>query len=92
MRVVSPGSKATTSSPLCFAIGAGLQQIVDIMLPNLQDINHVFPDDFTCLTTAASCDQVAIARQLLELGVDVDLPTRLHIVAENGCEELVEYY
>jgi ankyrin repeat protein len=49
------------------------------------------------LAAAAAGNCVSIAKQLLELGADVDLPvqdrqlTPLHIAAENGCEEMVEF-
>jgi amino acid transporter len=74
----------------------GLQPLVDAMLPRLVDINNYLGNGLTCLAVAASSNNVALVRKLLELGAHVDLPrqekqlTPLHLAAENACEETVE--
>jgi ankyrin repeat protein len=90
-----PLERAFGHSPLCFSIRIGLQILVDIMLPQLLDVNTHFEDGFTCLTAAASGNRVSIVQKLLELGADVDLATKdrgltpLHLAAGNACEETV---
>lgn len=96
IKALLPGSISSTHPPLLFAIRAGLEQIVDIMLPKLSDINHLFPNGFTCLAAAASGNQVLISEKLLQLGADVNWRTAdrwltpLHLAAENACVEAVE--
>jgi hypothetical protein len=96
MNVILPRWMATTHSPLLFAIRVGLHQVLDIMLPKLSDVNQHFPNGFTCLAAAAAGNQVLIAKRLLQLGADVNMPTAdrgftpLHLAAENACVEMVE--
>ena len=96
METVLPRWMASTHSPLLFAIRAGLHQIVDIMLPKLSNVNQQFPNGFTCLAAAATGNQVLIAKRLLQLGADVNMPTAdrcltpLHLAAQNACVEMVE--
>ncbi|KAH7360963.1 ankyrin repeat-containing domain protein [Rhexocercosporidium sp. MPI-PUGE-AT-0058] len=74
----------------------GLEILVDIILPELPDVNCHFEDGFTCLAAVASGNRVSIVKKLLELGVDIDLPTKdrrltpLHLAVGNACEETVE--
>lgn len=96
IHAVSPRWMASTHSPLLFAIRVGLHRIVDIMLPELSNVNQQFPNGFTCLVAAAAGNQVLIAERLLQLGADVNMPTAdrgltpLHLAAENACVEMVE--
>ena len=83
-------------SPICFAMRMGLPALVELMLPEMPDINHRFIDGFTCLAAAASGNQVEMVKSLLELGAEIDLATGdraltpLHLAAQNACEETVE--
>jgi len=96
MRVVFPHWRASTLPPLLFAIRTGIHQIVDMMLPQLLNVNQKSEDGFTFLAAAASGNQVLIAKRLIEMGAEVDLSTKdrlltpLHIAAENACVEMVE--
>ncbi|EPE35822.1 Ankyrin repeat-containing protein [Glarea lozoyensis ATCC 20868] len=94
-RATHPLERAFTHSPLCFSIRMGLQVLVDMLLPQLLDVDTHFEDGFTCLTAAASGNRVSIIQKLLELGANVDLATKdrgltpLHLAAGNACEETV---
>ncbi|PVH78848.1 ankyrin, partial [Cadophora sp. DSE1049] len=69
--------------------------VVDLMLPKMSNVNRVFPDGNTCLAAAAKGNQVTIAKQLLDMGADVNLPvgrkvlTPLHIAAGEGHANMV---
>ncbi|KAL2192812.1 hypothetical protein P885DRAFT_23605, partial [Corynascus similis CBS 632.67] len=85
------------SHPLAFSIAHGMDCLVDILLPRFAngDLNAHFADGHTCLTTAASRNQLNLAKRLLDAGANVDTPTTdreltpLHIAAESAFEEMV---
>jgi len=94
-RAVVNQTKRCSHSPICFAIEMGLHHVVDLMLPKVLNVNHVFTDGNTCLAAAATGNQVVIAKLLLPLGADVNVPvgkkmlTPLHIAAERGYADMV---
>jgi hypothetical protein len=79
-------------SPICFAISQGLNDVVDDLLPHLNDINSSYVGDYTCLAIAAKWNQPSIVRRLLDLGADPDIAsnricTPLHLAAEFASRE-----
>ncbi|KAF2260186.1 ankyrin, partial [Lojkania enalia] len=68
-------------------------ELVDYLLPMLDDVDRHFADGFTCLTVAAMCNGTAAARKLLALGADVNKATSdrqltpLHLAAEFSSED-----
>ena len=94
-RAVVSQTKRCPHSPICFAIEMGLHHVVDLMLPKVLNVNHVFTDGNTCLAAAAKGNQVAIAKLLLDVGASVNLSvgkkmlTPLHIAAKGGCADMV---
>jgi hypothetical protein len=98
-RFFDPITSLTNKSPylpLYFALHAGLTPIVDILLPPfLPNMNTHLEDGSTCLTAAASGNQVDLARSLLKQGAKVNYAndrkkTPLHCAAEAGAEEMVD--
>ncbi|KAF2118171.1 hypothetical protein BDV96DRAFT_597044 [Lophiotrema nucula] len=88
-----PYSEASFHSPICFAIWAGLDEMVDSLLPSIGEVDRYFADGFTCLTVAAMTNEVQVAQKLLALGANVNRATSdrdltpLHLAAEFGCQE-----
>jgi hypothetical protein len=86
-----------SSHPLAFSIAYGLDCLVEILLPRFanRNLNANFADGHTCLTTAASRNQLSLAKRILDAGANVDIPTTdrkltpLHIAAEGAFEEMV---
>jgi ankyrin repeat protein len=85
-------------SPLLFAIRNDLSQLASIMFRRLPDINqYCFGNGLTCLTVAAEHSALFTVVLLLELGAEVDFPTKdrrltaLHFAAENADKVMVEF-
>lgn len=95
LRQYNPTSFAY-KTPICFAIYAQLESVVDILLPRLLDVDKQLDDGMTCLTVAARHNNIRVARKLLELGADVNKATTgreltpLHAAAESADEEMVD--
>ncbi|KAF1997644.1 ankyrin [Amniculicola lignicola CBS 123094] len=91
-----PRSNIGSWSPICFAICAELDDLVNYLLPMFPHVNSIFADGSTCLTVAASCNRVDVARMLLNQGATVNLPTTsqratpLHLAAESAGEEVFD--
>lgn len=90
-----PFREARFHSPICFAIWAELDELVEHLLLMLPNVDYRFADGFTCLTVAAMRNRTAVTRELLDLGASVDLAltngnrqlTPLHLAAEFACQE-----
>lgn len=95
----SPSMDATrySGNPITYAIANDLHVVVDALLPTVEDINGYLSDGSTCLIVAAMVGDVKLARRLLNMGAKVDVPDRvrlltpLHVAAEEGNEEMVEF-
>lgn len=92
-----PQNEINSYSPMGFAIWAGLNELVDYLLPLIPSIDSHFLDGYTCLTIAAKHNRVSIAQELLRLGADVNHTTAepdferklspLHLAAEFAARE-----
>lgn len=93
---VFPCNDISKLSPICFAIWAGLDEVVDYLLPFIPSIDSPAADAYTCLAVAAKYNQEAIAQKLINRGADVNKAdserklTPLHLAAEFGSRETVD--
>lgn len=94
---VAPFGASYLWHPLAFSIAQGLGCLVDIILPQITqgNLDARFERGHTCLTIAASTNQLNLAKHLLDGGANVDTSTAnrgltpLHIAAERGFEAMV---
>jgi len=87
LRQKHPYDELQRYSPICFAISHGLDDVVDDLLPKLDDVDATLSDGYTCLTIAAKWNRHAIIGKLLDYDADLEKPslkqcTALHLAAE----------